>query len=82
MSLQIDSSKSSAGSSKKLSLSCFCILVNNMSSSSFGLAGRMLPKLCPLLWENSLRDLLGDGEGGISVVFLVSQTARRYALFF
>jgi hypothetical protein len=65
----MDSSKSSAGSSKKLSLSCFCISLNNVSSSSFDLAGRILTKLCPLVWEISFRDLLGDGEGGIFIVY-------------
>uniref|UniRef100_A0A0A9CYK0 Uncharacterized protein n=1 Tax=Arundo donax TaxID=35708 RepID=A0A0A9CYK0_ARUDO len=45
LSFAIDSSKSSDGSSKKLSLSTFCISENKASSSSFGFTATTLPKL-------------------------------------
>ena len=48
--LPIESSKSSDGSSKKFSVSTFCISENKASSSSFDFAGSTFPKLLVLLW--------------------------------
>jgi hypothetical protein len=74
--LQIDSSKSSEGSSKKLSFSIFCISANKVRSSSFGLAGRAFPKLLTLLRKVSLEgDLLVEGEGGIFYGLLICLNA-------